>query len=59
MGHSGGHDGFTTTMTRLIDDKITVIILSNADINGYKVKNGFFISEIAKEIASFYFTKEQ
>jgi len=55
VGHSGGQNGFATTITRLIDKKITVIILSNADSKGYKTKNGFLISDIANEIASFYF----
>lgn len=57
VGHSGGHTGFATTITRLVDDKITVIIFTNADSNGYKSKNGFLISDIANEIASFYFNK--
>lgn len=55
VGHSGGHNGFSSTITRLMDDKITVIILSNADNKGYKNKNGFLISDIANNIASFYF----
>jgi CubicO group peptidase (beta-lactamase class C family) len=50
-GHSGGAAGFATTITRLIDDKVTVIVLTNAD------REGFLISEIANEIASFYFNK--
>lgn len=49
VGHSGGAAGFATTITRLIDDKITVIVLTNAD------REGFLISDIANEIASFYF----
>ena len=57
VGHSGGHTGFATTITRLTDDKITVIILSNSDPEGYKSDNGFLISDIANEIASFYFNK--
>jgi D-alanyl-D-alanine carboxypeptidase len=51
VGHSGGAAGFSTTITRLIDDKVTVIILTNAD------QEGFLISDIANEIASFYFAK--
>jgi D-alanyl-D-alanine carboxypeptidase len=58
VGHSGGHAGFATTITRLIDDKISVVILSNADDAGYaKSAGGFLISDIANEIASFYFAK--
>jgi CubicO group peptidase (beta-lactamase class C family) len=50
VGHSGGGGlGFATTFTRFIDDKITVIILSNAN------QEGFVISDMANEIASFYF----
>ena len=50
VGHSGGGGlGFTTTFTRFIDHKITVIILSNAN------QEGFVISDMANEIASFYF----
>lgn len=33
-GHSGGAAGFATTITRLIDDKVTVIVLTNADREG-------------------------
>ncbi len=57
VGHSGGHTGFSTTITRLIDDKMTVIILSNADNEGYLKAKSFLIAEIANEIASFYFTR--
>jgi D-alanyl-D-alanine carboxypeptidase len=49
VGHSGGHTGFATTITRFVDDKVTVIVLTNAD------QEGSSISEIAKEIASYYF----
>ncbi len=51
VGHSGGAAGFSTTITRLIDDKVTVIVLTNAD------QEGFLISDIANEIAAFYFAK--
>ncbi len=51
VGHSGGHTGFATTITRFVDDKVTVIVLTNAD------QEGSSISEIAKEIASYYFAK--
>jgi hypothetical protein len=49
VGHVGGAEGFATAMSRFIDDKVTVIVLSNAG------QEGFTISEIANEIASFYF----
>jgi len=53
VGHSGGGGfGFSTTITRLIDDKVTVIVLTNAD------QEGFLIQEIANEIASFYFIQQ-
>jgi len=55
VGHSGGAPGFATTITRLVDDKITVIILTNADHKGHTQGNGFLISDIANEIASYYF----
>lgn len=52
VGHSGGGGlGFSTTITRLVDDKVTVIILTNAN------QEGFLISDMANEIASFYFAK--
>lgn len=58
VGHSGGHAGFATTITRLIDDKVSVVILSNADDEGYaKGSGGFLISDIANEIASYYFKR--
>lgn len=57
VGHSGGHTGFSTTITRLTDDKITVIVLSNADSDGYLKPESFLMSEIANEIASYYFSK--
>lgn len=55
IGHSGGHTGFAATISRLIDDKITVIVLSNADSKGYQKPESFLMNEIANEIASFYF----
>lgn len=57
VGHSGGHTGFSTTITRLIDHKLTVIVLSNADSAGYLKRESFLMSEIANEIASYYFSK--
>jgi D-alanyl-D-alanine carboxypeptidase len=58
VGHSGGHAGFATTITRLIDDKVSVVILSTSDTEGYaKDSGGFLISDIANEIASYYFKK--
>ena len=59
VGHSGGHTGFASTITRLIDEKITVIVLSNADSRGYMNPKSFLMSEIANEIASFYFTSQK
>lgn len=50
VGHSGGGGiGFATTFTRFPGEGVTVIILSNAD------QEGFAISEMANEIASYYF----
>jgi CubicO group peptidase (beta-lactamase class C family) len=52
VGHSGGGGlGFATAFTRFTEERVTVIILSNAD------QEGFLISEMANEIASFYFSK--
>jgi CubicO group peptidase (beta-lactamase class C family) len=51
IGHVGGAEGGATAMSRFIDDKVTVIALSNAG------QEGFAISDIANEIASFYFPK--
>jgi CubicO group peptidase (beta-lactamase class C family) len=34
VGHGGGIDGFATEIRRYIDDKITIIILSNRDTTG-------------------------
>lgn len=51
VGHTGGGPGFVTAYTRFIDDKVTVIVLANADQEGIK------IGEMANEIASFYFPK--
>jgi CubicO group peptidase (beta-lactamase class C family) len=50
VGHSGGGMGFAAAFTRFVDDKVSVIILSNAD------QEGFVISDMANEIASFYFS---
>ena len=55
VGHSGGQAGFSTTITRLIDDKITVIALSNADSAGHLNPKGFLVNDIANQIAAFYF----
>lgn len=49
VGHVGGAEGFATAMSRFIDDKVTVVVLSNAG------QQGFTISGVANEIASFYF----
>jgi len=57
VGHSGGHTGFSTTMTRLIDEKVTVIVLTNSDNEGHLQPESFLISNIANEIASYYFSR--
>ena len=50
VGHSGGGGlGFASSFTRFIDEKVTVIVLTNAD------QEGFVINDIANELASFYF----
>ena len=49
VGHVGGAEGFATAMSRFVDDKVTVVVLSNAG------QQGFTISGVANEIASFYF----
>lgn len=49
VGHVGGAEGFATAMSRFIDDRLTVIVLSNAG------QQGFTISDVANEIASLYF----
>ncbi len=52
IGHVGGAEGFAAAISRFVDDKVTVIVLSNAD------QKGFIISdEVANEIASLYFPK--
>lgn len=52
VGHSGGGGlGFATAFTRFVDDKITVVLLSNAN----QPDGG--IGEMANEIAAFYFVK--
>ena len=50
-GHLGGSSGFATAISRFVDDKLTVIVLSNAD------QEGFLIGDIANEIAAYYFSK--
>lgn len=47
VGHTGGADGFVAAISRFVDDKVTVIVLTNAD-----QKRSFFINGIANEIAS-------
>ena len=52
VGHSGGGGlGFATTFTRFVDEKISVIVLTNAD------QEGLLINDIANEIATYYFVK--
>ncbi len=55
VGHSGGAPGFATSISRFVDDKVTVIVLTNADNEGFLNPKSFLISDIANEIASFYF----
>jgi hypothetical protein len=55
VGHSGGAPGFATSISRFVDDKVTVIVLSNADNKGYQNQKGFLMGKMANEIASFYF----
>ena len=52
MGHSGGADGFVAAISRFVDDKVSVIVLTNAD-----QKKSFFIIGVANEIASYFFSK--
>jgi D-alanyl-D-alanine carboxypeptidase len=49
VGHTGSGPGFVSAYTRFIDDKLTVIVLANAN------HEGITIGEMANEIASFYF----
>lgn len=50
VGHSGGGGtGFATAFTRFPEEKVTVIILSNAD------QEGSSITDMANEIAAYYF----
>lgn len=52
VGHSGGGGlGFAAAFTRFVDDKITVVLLTNAD------QENFLISDMANEIAALYFVK--
>lgn len=51
VGHVGGAEGFASSMSRFVDEELTVIVLSNAG------QKGFTISDVANEIASFYFTQ--
>ena len=55
VGHSGGAPGFATSISRFVDDKVTVIVLTNADNEGFLNPKSFLISDIANKIASFYF----
>ncbi|MFM9905181.1 MAG: serine hydrolase domain-containing protein [Pyrinomonadaceae bacterium] len=48
-GHVGSGEGFATSMSRFLNDKVTVILLSNAG------QEGFTIKDIENEIAAFYF----
>lgn len=54
VGHSGGGGfGYAAAFARFPDDNVSVIILSNAD------QRGFVISDMANEIASYYFPGQQ
>ena len=48
-GHVGSGEGFATSISRFLDDNLTVILLSNAG------QEGFTIKDIENEIAAFYF----
>lgn len=50
VGHTGGGLGFATALTHFINEKVTVVVLTNANQPGG-------VGEIANEIASFYFAK--
>lgn len=51
VGHTGGIPGFATALQHFLDDRVSVIILTNSD------QENFLIGEMANEIASFYFSK--
>ncbi len=51
VGHTGGGPGFVSAYSRFIDDKVTVIVLANADQEEIR------IGEIANEIASLFLTQ--
>ena len=52
VGHVGGAEGFASAMSRFVDDRVTVIVLSNAG------QKGFTISDVANEIAAHYFSNK-
>jgi CubicO group peptidase (beta-lactamase class C family) len=49
ISHGGGIDGFITEIRRYLDDKVTIIILSNRQTTN--------VPQIADEIASVVFEK--
>lgn len=51
VGHTGGIPGFSSGMSRFIDDKLTVILLTNV------AHGDFNVGEMTNEIAAFYFPK--
>ncbi len=51
IGHGGATSGFSSTIQRFPDDKLSVIILTNADETGVA-------SKLAKEVAALYFDKK-
>lgn len=49
VGHTGGTPGFSSSLNRFIDKKITVIVLSNVHHQDYNVL------QFSNELATFYF----
>jgi len=51
IGHGGATSGFSSTIQRFPNDKLSIIILTNADETGVA-------SKLAKEVAALYFDKK-
>ncbi len=51
VGHTGGGSGYSTGMSRFVNEKLTVILLTNINHPDFNVR------EMTNEIASFYFNK--
>jgi len=49
IGHGGATSGFSTTIQRFPDDKLSILILTNADETGVAIN-------LAKEVAKLYFS---